>query len=130
MESDASSCESRDILSTPWLAFVVFWLPIVAIIVVGNSRFSNGSRTIVWTLALGTMGVGCVANALRCGRLHCYITGPFFLLMALVSLTYGLGVLPIGPHGWNIIGLAVLIGTIVSCCLLEAIWGKYRKRAV
>jgi hypothetical protein len=26
---------------------------------------------------------GCLVNASRCGRLHCYITGPIFLLAAI-----------------------------------------------
>jgi hypothetical protein len=122
-----TSCESRDILAKPWLALFFFWLPIVAIIVAGNSRFSNASRTIVWTVALVTMGAACIANARRCGRVHCFITGPFFVLMALITLLYGLSVLPLGSRGWNIISLAVLIGAIVLCCLPEMIWGKYRK---
>ncbi len=37
-----------------------------------------------------------MANALRCGRLHCYITGPFFVAMAIVTLLYGLGAVPLG----------------------------------
>jgi hypothetical protein len=32
------------------------------------------------------MGVACIVNALRCGRVHCYLTGPFFLLMAVIAL--------------------------------------------
>ncbi len=51
------------------------------------------------------MGTACIANAVRCGRLHCYITGPFFVAMAVVTLLYGLGALPLGGNGWNLIGL-------------------------
>ena len=80
-ESGFTTCESRDILRSPWSALAVFWLPAIAIIGAGGSRFW---RTIVWTVALVTMGTACLAHALRCGRVHCYITGPFFLLIALV----------------------------------------------
>ena len=48
--------------------------------------------------------------------------------MAAVSLFYGEGVLPLGGHGWNVIGLTILIGAIVLCCLPEIIFGKYRVR--
>ena len=127
MESDTTTSKSRDILSSPWRAFVVFWLPAIAIVVAGSSRFSTSWRTIVWTVALGIMGAACVANALRCRRVHCYITGPFFLVMALVTLLYGLGVAPLGRNGWNLIGLTILIGAIVLCCLPEIFLGRYRK---
>jgi len=72
------------------------------------------------------MGVACIMNALRCGRVHCYLTGPFFLLMALVALSYGLGILRLGKNGWNLLGLITLIGAIALWCLPEMFLGKYR----
>lgn len=127
MESGTTTSNSRDILSSPWRALAVFWLPATAIVAAGSSAFSNSWRTTVWTVALGTMGAACIVNALRCGRLHCYVTGPFFLVMALVTLLYGLGVVPQVRRGWNLIGLTILVGTIVLCCLPEMLLGKYRK---
>ena len=127
MESGTTTSKSRDILSNPWRAFAVFWLPAIAIVVAAGSEFSNYWRTIIWTVALGTMGIACTANALRCRRVHCYITGPFFLVMALVTLLYGLGVVPLGRNGWNLIGMIILIGAIVLCCLPEMFLGRYRK---
>ena len=125
---DAPACQSRDLLSKPWMAFLVWWLPAIAIVVTaGNKEVSGALRTAVWTAALAVMGVACLVNAARCRRMHCYLTGPFFLLMALVTLLYGLGVLPLGARGWSGIGLIVLVGAIVLCCLPEMLWGKYRK---
>jgi hypothetical protein len=128
MNSDIASCKSRDILSRPWLALILFWLPAVAIIVFGNPTFNEGWRTAVWTVALAIMGTACVANAFRCGRTHCYMTGPFFLVMAVVTLLYGLGVLRLGRSGWNLIGMTILVGAIAFCCLPEMLLGKYRAR--
>jgi hypothetical protein len=127
MESGSSSGKSRDILSSPWRALAVFWLPAIAIVVAGNSGFSGSARTIVWAVALSTMGITCVVNARRCGRVHCYITGPFFLVMAVVTLSYGLGIVPLGRNGWNLIGMTILIGAVALCCLPEMFFGKYRK---
>jgi hypothetical protein len=90
------------------------------------SVFGNSIRTIVWTAALVVLGTACSINAARCGRIHCYLTGPFFLVMAAFTLLYGVGMLPLGGHGWNVIGLTILIGAIVLCCLPEIIFGKYR----
>ena len=125
MHSRTTTSESRDILAGPISALLVFWLPAIAIVITGSTAFTHW-RPIVWTVALAIMSLGCIANALRCGRVHCYITGPFFLLMALASLLYGLGVLPLGSRGWNIIGGITLIGAVFLCCLPEMIWGKYR----
>jgi hypothetical protein len=58
MESNATTCESRDILSSWRRAFLVYWLPAIAIVVAGAPAISNGWRTAVWTIALVTMGVG------------------------------------------------------------------------
>src|SRR5215472_11237119 len=111
MKSDTTTCESRDILSSRRRVFVLYWLPAIAIVVAGAPAISNGWRTVVWVVALTIMGAACIVNALRCGRVHCYITGPFFLLMALAALSYGLGILHLGRNGWNLLGLITLIGT-------------------
>jgi hypothetical protein len=101
---------------------------------IGNLKYwdwtsiSSGWRTVVWTVALDTMGVACIVNALRCGRVHCYLTGPFFFLMALIALSYGLGMLHLGGNGWNLLGLMTLIGAIALWCLPEMLLGKYRER--
>ena len=126
MESNTKTCKSRDILSSRWRVFFLYWLPAIAIFVTGPLAISSGWRTAVWTVALATMGVACIMNALRCGRVHCYLTGPFFLLMALVALSYGLGILRLGKNGWNLLGLITLIGAIALWCLPEMFLGKYR----
>ena len=128
MDSSASTCKSRDILSSRWRVFLLYWLPAIAIVVAGAPAISNGWRTIVWTVALATMAVACIVNALRCGRVHCYVTGPFFLLMALVALSYGLGILHLGGNGWNLLGLIGLIGALALWYLPEMFFGKYRQR--
>ena len=128
MEPNATNCKSRDILSSWWRVFILYWLPAIAIVVAGAPAISSGWRTVVWTVALATMGVACIVNALRCGRVHCYLTGPFFLLMALIALSYGLGILHLGGNGWNLLGLLTLIGAIALWCLPEMFLGKYRQR--
>jgi len=127
MKSHATTCESRDILSSRRRVFTLYWLPAIAIVVAGAPAISNGWRTVVWTVALGIMGAACMVNALRCGRVHCYVTGPFFLLMALLALSNGLGILHLGRNGWNLLGLIALIGTIALWYLPEMFLGKYRK---
>jgi hypothetical protein len=73
------------------------------------------------------MGVACLLNALRCGRIHCLFTGPFFIIGAICSLGYGLGLLPLGPSGWKWIGDVTIIGAIALCCVPELVFGRYRR---
>jgi hypothetical protein len=82
---------------------------------------------VLWPVVLTFMGVACLLNARGCGRLHCYFTGPFFLVMAGVALLYGLDVLPLGPRGWNLLGLILLAGGIALTCGPELILGRYRQ---
>ncbi|ERV77539.1 hypothetical protein Q058_03425 [Pseudomonas aeruginosa BL04] len=41
---------------------------------------------LVAALAFAVMGAACAVNAARCGRLHCFVTGPYFLLLALAAV--------------------------------------------
>jgi hypothetical protein len=122
--------ESRDILRNRWVAGAVYWLPAIALIASGFLNIGQGWRTALWVVALTTMGAGCVANARRCGRVHCYLTGPFFLAMAIVALLYGLGAVPLGGDGWNLLGLTVFIGFPALYFIPEVFFGRYRRRRV
>ncbi|HLW74651.1 MAG TPA: hypothetical protein VKT74_06245, partial [Gammaproteobacteria bacterium] len=94
----------------------------------GVGTFSTGNiiHTSAWTFAFTVAAAGCLANARRCGRLHCFYTGPLYLLAALASLLYGVGVLPLGHQGWNWISGTAVVGTLLAICGLEKLFGKYR----
>ena len=117
-----------DLLSDRFATVAIYWLPIAVLVGSGFFALSNTWRSVIWAVALVTMGAGCLANALRCGRVHCYATGPFFLLMAAVAVLYGLGVVPLGAPGWNAIGLITLVGGAVLYYLPELFFGRYRRR--
>lgn len=85
---------------------------------------------IVWPAVLAFMGVACLLNARRCGRVHCYVTGPFFLLLALVGLLYGLGVVPLGARGWSMLSIALVVGSVVFICVPEWLFGRYRTSGI
>jgi hypothetical protein len=87
--------ESRDILREWRTTTAVFLLPTVFLVATGFFNISLPWRAVIWAIALVIMGSACLANAMRCGRVHCFLTGPFFLLMAIVSLLYGFGIIPL-----------------------------------
>jgi len=72
MKCDATTSNSPDMLSNPLLALALFCLPAIAIVATGHYRVGGGWRTAVWTAALSIMGTACLANAVRCGRVHCH----------------------------------------------------------
>lgn len=117
-----------DILSSPWLAGAVFCLPAAVIVLSGNFSIGDRWQAGIWAACLGVMAAGCLVNAFRCGRMHCYFTGPFLVLMALASLSYGFGLLPLGDSGWNWIGGVTLCGVVLLGCVPELLFGKYRRR--
>jgi hypothetical protein len=82
---------------------------------------------VVWTVAFAWMGIGCLLNARRCHRLHCYFSGPVLLLGSLSVGCIGLGVLTFGPHGLNNAVSLTLVLALLSF-VPEMIWGKYYPR--
>ncbi len=116
-----------DFLNDRVISFLIWRAPAVVMVVAALVEIGPIARGVTWALSLSVFGVGCLANAMRCGRRHCFYTGPFFLVMALGSLMYGFGVLPMGSSGWAIIGVTTLVGAVVLTYLPERIWGKYTR---
>jgi len=119
----SSLAEKKDWVTHPKEFLFAWGFPVLAMMVC-EIWYSN-INVIVWPVCLAWMGGGCLLNASRCGRLHCFFTGPFFLLMGLVSLLYGLDKVPLGPQGWLWIGGISLIGGLSLTLLPEGLWGRY-----
>ena len=63
-------------LAAGTVGFLSVWGLPIAVLVVSGSAGSDGIKLISWPLSLLWMGGACLFNALRCGRRHCFITGP------------------------------------------------------
>lgn len=116
---------SRDLTASPTASFWLWRFP--AAIVVAGALTSPIWRTLLWTSALTVAGTGCTVNAARSRRMHCYFTGPFYLLGALLTLGYGTGLLPLGTSGWWWIAGVVGLGALLLPWLPERLWGPYRE---
>jgi hypothetical protein len=79
----------------------------------------------VWAAVLGWMGVGCLLNARRCHRLHCYFSAPILLLGGLAVSLIGFDAVTLGPHALNNAISFTLVLALLSF-VPEMIWGKYR----
>ena len=125
MAADAY-CRTKD-----WVgdvrSYVLAWgLPTVALVA---TAFAPPSiRTPAWLIALVWMGAACLANARRCDRTHCYLTGPFFLVMAMAVLLHGAGLVPLGTHGWMWLGATITGGAALLWTASEGLLGRYSHR--
>jgi len=132
--NECATAKEGDLLGSRWAASLLWWGPAVLIIgtgsigldSVGTGSTGNIIHTAAWTLAFTVGAAGCLTNARRCGRLHCFFTGPLYLLAAVSSLLYGLGMLPLGHEGWNWILGAAAVGTLFAIYGLERVFGKYK----
>ncbi len=115
----------RDLAGGMLRPLLVFGLPALAVIGTGLGRFPERVLTIVWPLAFLWLGIACLTNAVRCGRVHCWFTGPFFLVLSALSLLHGTQTLPLGPDGWWLLGKSFGIGAGILYFLPERIWGRY-----
>ena len=108
-----------------WRGLMLWGVPISVLL--AASWLPERYLVFIWTSTLTFMGVACLMNARRCGRVHCYATGPFFLTLAATALLYGMGEIPFGRNGWNTLGLILLVGGVVLCFGPELIFGRYRR---
>ncbi len=117
----SSQCSARDLTGRK-TAWFLWYVPIL-LVIVGSSW--DRERLWLWVPAFAVMGASCLANAVRCGRIHCYITGPLFLLAAVFVALSAWGMVVLHPG----LFLLVVLGT---CCLAqcaEILFGKYRRGA-
>jgi hypothetical protein len=106
---------------------MTFGIPAAILLI--SPTISTRYLVIVWPALLTFMGVACLVNARRCGRTHCYVTGPFFLILAGIALLYGIGILPLGARGWSTLSAVFAIGGVTLCCVPELLLGRYRSSA-
>lgn len=81
-------------------------------------------RPYLLTTAFLWAGLGCVVNAGRCGRFHCHLTGPLYLVLGVMSALIGLGVLDLA---WSWIAAVFALGTFIAY-IPEFFGWKYVRR--
>lgn len=115
------TCREHDLFQgvSCWL---LWGLP-AAMVVAGG--FWPSARPWLWTLAFALAGGACLVNARRCGRRHCYLTGPVLLVGALAALLHSLGWIALS---WQVILDIVVVGALVGCAL-ECCLGRYVRPA-
>ena len=94
-------------------AFLWWCLPLAIGFAGQLAGLSPRVAAVIWTVSFIWMGTGCILNAIRCRRLHCYIAGPVFVLAAFAELFVALGSRLFGAHAQtNIVGAALVLALI------------------
>jgi len=78
----------------------------------------------LWIPAFLIMAAACTANAARCGRRHCYATGPVYLLAAVFVALSALNLAPMRPD----LFLLIVFGITAVACLAEGPFGNYKRK--
>jgi hypothetical protein len=114
----------HDWVDRPGMGFVWWCLPVGIGVASNFFAISLHAAALVWMIAFLWMGTGCILNARRCHRLHCYISGPAFFLGAAALVLFAAGMAPWGPHTLNNI-VGITLGVALLSFLPEMIWRKY-----
>ena len=121
--SDQQFERRNDWVDRPGMGFIWWCLPLA--LGVAASFFASPRATVlVWIVLFIWMGTGCILNARRCRRLHCYISGPAFFLGAAALTLFVAGVAFEGPHSLNNI-VGITLAVVLLSFVPEKIWRKY-----
>ena len=78
----------------------------------------------IWAVAFAWMAIGCLLNAMRCHRVHCYISGPAFLIGAVIAGLDAVGVVDLSPSAFTSAVSAILVLALLSF-VPEMVWKRY-----
>jgi hypothetical protein len=121
---ETGATERADLVGDKRAYFLLWrlpWVAVVASLFIKDQSLKAG----IWSTAFTQMGVACIANASGCGRMHCFFTGPFYLLAAVASFLKGSGRLPIP---WPALAGLTCLGICALWWAPERLWGKYAGR--
>ncbi|MGH9351289.1 MAG: hypothetical protein ACRD2G_03880 [Terriglobia bacterium] len=118
--SVSDSCKTSDL--TRGMRAVFLWYLPTAALLVGLTLPS--ARVWLWIPSFLVMGIACLANAARCGRWHCYFTGPVFLLAAAYVAVATLRIVPMFPS----VLLVVVLLLVMVAYVAEIPLGKFRSQ--
>jgi hypothetical protein len=105
---------------------VLWWwgLPIAIGMLANVPHLSQRQDAAVWAVLFAWMATGCVLNALRCHRVHCYISGPVLLLGAIFAALATTGVIEPGARTFSLVINGTLLLALLSFAP-EFLWKRY-----
>ena len=107
------------------LSICLWWaLPIAISAASGQLRMPLRINAGICAVSFVWMATGCLLNARRCHRLHCYISGPVLLLGGLFAGLVAASAFGLGIQAFNNAVSATLILALLSF-VPEFVWKRY-----
>jgi hypothetical protein len=107
------------------LTIVAWWgLPIAVSVAAGALHLPFRVGAGVCAFAFAWMAMGCLLNARRCHRVHCYMSGPVLLLGAIMAGLVAAGVTGLGPRTFGDAVSMILVLALLSF-VPEMVWKRY-----
>jgi hypothetical protein len=123
--TDSAPAASRnDWASQPWTVILWWGLPIAVGVSANRLHLPFHVDAGICAGSLAWMATGCLLNARRCHRVHCYISGPVLLLGAIFAGVVALGATDLGPRVFGNTVSAILILAVLSF-VPEMVWKRY-----
>jgi hypothetical protein len=94
---------ARDLVAGKSTFLALWGLPLAVIVLTALTPTTPRFRTMAWATSSAVAGVACLVNAKRSGRVHCSLTGPYFLGLGAVTVLHSYAGLPLGSAGWWLI---------------------------
>ena len=106
-------------------SMMIWWgLPLAGVMSVSLLHLSFHASAALVSGAFTWMAIGCLLNALRCHRVHCYISGPVFLAGAIVAGLAAAGVTAVDPRTFGFAVNATMVLALLSFAP-ELVWKRY-----
>ena len=115
-----------DLVKNRRSSWLLWGVPVILLIGTAVISPALSIQGVAWAIAFTVMGGACLANAKRCGRRHCFITGPYFILLAIGSLLVGFQLLPEALLSFDMLTIMVIVLTPILYWVPEHLWGQYR----
>ena len=124
MSEQAVNQTANDWVRRRGMGLVWWYLPLSVCVATTYLASSTRGIALVWMVSFVWMGTGCILNARRCHRLHCYISGPAFFLGAAALVLLATGIALSGPHSLiNIVSITLAVALLSF--VPEMIWRRY-----
>jgi hypothetical protein len=115
----------KDWVRQPLTAILWWGLPLAIGIAVANLlHLPPRAGAGVCAVLFAWMATGCLLNARRCHRLHCYISGPVLSAGAILAGLVALGVVDLNARTFSNAVSLVLVLALLSF-LPELVWKRY-----
>lgn len=124
MSNELKTAKRLDWARRPSSVMLWWGIPVAIVAVAGMLRLPLSIHASICAASLIWMAAGCLLNARRCRRLHCFVSGPVLLLGGITAALVAAGALSLGPQAFHNAVSATLLLAVLSF-VPEFLWKRY-----